>query len=236
VDDVPSGFAEAWRRAEPIEGWLTREQALVLFRAARSVPAGSTVVEIGSHQGRSTVVLASALPTAARLVAVDPFVPDWRYGGRDTCERLLHHLTTAGVRDRVELMATTSREARTTSTGGVALVYVDGKHDYLTVRDDLRWADRVPEGGLVLLHDAFSSFGVTLALLRTLPAARRLAYCGRTGSLARLDVRAPRPLERLAWVRDLPWFTRNLVVKLLLRLGLPPLARLLGHDGSADPF
>jgi predicted O-methyltransferase YrrM len=141
------------------------------FDAAGSLPAGSTVVEIGSHQGRSTVVLASALPPGGRLVAVDPFDATWRYGGASTRDHLLAHLAAAGVRDRVEIVATTSGEARASYYGPVDLLYVDGKHDYWTVRVDLRWADRVPDGGLLMMHDAFSSLGVTLALLRTLPAS-----------------------------------------------------------------
>ncbi len=197
MDDAGPRFEDAWSRASAIEGWLTRDQARVLFEAAGSLPVGSTVVEIGSHQGRSTVVLASALEVGSRLVAVDPFDPGWRYGGPSTQEHLVAHLEDAGVTDRVDVMATTSREARSAYDGESQLLYVDGKHDYWTVRDDLRWGDRVRDGGVVLVHDSFSSLGVTLALLRTLPVARRLAYAGRTGSLARLDVRRPGPTDRL---------------------------------------
>jgi hypothetical protein len=118
----------------------------------------------------------------------------------------------------------------------VDLVYVDGQHDYWTVREDLRWADRVPAGGAVLVHVAFSSLGVTLALLRTVPVARRIVYVGRTGSLARLEVRRPAPADRLRPFGEVPWWVRNLVVKVLLRLRLRGLTRLLGHDQPEDPY
>lgn len=236
MDESSPAFADAWARADAIEGWLTREQAAVLFEAARSLPVGSTVIEIGSHQGRSTVVLASGLPAGGRLLAVDPFDAEWRYGGPDTRARLLQHLTAAGVTDRVEVVAATSRAARASYDGEVGLVYVDGKHDYWTVRDDLTWAARVPDGGVVLVHDAFSSIGVTLALLRTLAVARRLAYAGRTGSLARLEARRPTVAERWRPLHEMPWWGRNLLVKMLLRLHLRWLARRLGHDLTADPF
>jgi hypothetical protein len=229
------GFADAWALADAIEGWLTRDQAAVLFDSVRSLARGSTVVEIGSHQGRSTVVLASALPEGGRVVAVDPFPADWRYGAPDTRARLEAHLDQAGVGDRVEIVTTPSRAARTSYRGGVALVYVDGKHDYWTVRDDLRWADRLPAGGAVLVHDAFSSLGVTLALLRTVPVAR-IVYTGRTGSLARLEVGRPVLADRLRPFGEVPWWVRNLVVKVLLRLRLRGPARLLGHDLSDDPY
>jgi predicted O-methyltransferase YrrM len=236
VDDARSGFDVAWAHACRIEGWLTREQARVLHDAALAVPPGGTVVEIGSHHGRSTVVLAAALTPPSRLVAVDPFDPHWRYGGPDTETSLRSHLAAAGLSDRVELLASTSRAARAAYPGEVALLYIDGKHDYWTVRDDLRWASFVPEGGLVLVHDAFASLGVTLALLRTVPSSPRLAYVGRVGSLARLEVRRARASDRLRPLRELPWFGRNLLVKVLLRLRLRSVARLLGHADATDPF
>jgi len=182
------------------------------------------------------VVLASGLAVGGRVMAVDPFDADWRYGAPDTHTRLLEHLTAAGVVGKVDVVAATSRAARASYEGVVGLVYVDGRHDYRTVRDDLTWAARVPDGGVVLVHDAFSSIGVTLALLRTLPVARRLAYTGRTGSLARFEARRPRGGERWRALRELPWWGRNVVVKVLLRLRLRRVARLLGHELAADPF
>jgi len=236
VERTDAAFDAAWSFASEIEGWLTEDQARALYRAARSLPPGATVVEIGSHQGRSTTVLAAGLPPRGRLVTVDPFDADWRYGGPATQQLLLAHLDAAGVRDRVEVLTTTSRAARAAYHGPVDLLYVDGKHDYWTVRDDLRWAARVPDGGVVLVHDAFSSLGVTLALLRTLPLGRRLVYAGRTDSLARLEVRRPTVADRLAAAHEVPWWIRNLVVKVLLRLRLTGLARVLGHHDTADPY
>jgi predicted O-methyltransferase YrrM len=236
VHDGYVGFEHAWSLASEIEGWLTRDQALVLFAAVRSLPEGCTVVEVGTHQGRSTVVLASGLPAGGRLVAVDPFDPTWRYGAPSTHTRLIDHLESAGVTERVEVLVTTSRAARAAYDRPVDLLYVDGRHDFWTVRDDLRWTDRVSEGGVVLVHDAFSSLGVTAALLRTLPVARRLAYVGRTGSLARLVVRRPGLADRLRPLRELPWWARNLVIKVLLRVRLRSIVRRLGHGEDFDPY
>ena len=86
------------------------------------------------------------------------------------------------------------------------------------------------------MHDAFSSLGVTLGLLRTLATSSDLTYVGRTGSLARLRKARPTPADRLRVLGEMPWWVRNLVVKVLLRLRLRGVARLLGHEGPADPF
>jgi hypothetical protein len=52
--DDAAGFESSWKRARDIDGWLTREQALALYHAARTVPMDTAVVEIGSHHGKST--------------------------------------------------------------------------------------------------------------------------------------------------------------------------------------
>ena len=57
--------------ASQVPGWLTHDQARVLYDEAAAVPAGGCVVEIGSHHGRSTVVLAAAVCLGAlRLLHV----------------------------------------------------------------------------------------------------------------------------------------------------------------------
>ncbi|MDF1603133.1 class I SAM-dependent methyltransferase [Nocardioides sp. YIM 152315] len=229
-------FDATFALADRLPGWLTRDQARVLDAVAREVGPDGTIVEIGSHHGRSAVVLARALPEGGRLVAVDPFPADWRYGGPGTEATFRANLETAGVTDRVDVRVATSREVRSRWSSTVAAVYVDGKHDVWSLRDDVRWAAHVRPHGWVLVHDAFSSLGVTLGLLSVLPLSRRLRYVGRTGSLARIEVAPPTPADRLRPLREVPWWLRNLVVKVLLRLRLRRAAGWLGHHGAADPY
>ena len=229
-------FDETFALVEPWPGWLTRAQARTLYDAAARVPPGTAVVEVGSHHGRSTVVLASGAPDGTPVVAVDPFPADWRYGGSGTEAACRAHLAEGGVADTVDLRVATSDEVRAGWTGPVGMVYVDGKHDHWSARSDLRWSEHVVDGGWVLVHDSFSSLGVTTALLRVLATTRTLRYDGRVGSLARLRVAPPSARDRARVLRELPWWLRNLVVKVLLRARLGRVARLLGHEGSADPY
>lgn len=233
---MTDGFEAVFARTEPIPGWLTREQAEILYDAACAVPTGGIAVEIGSHQGRSAIVVAAGLPLGARLVAIDPFPEDWRYGAAGTEQLFRDHVAQAGVADRIDLRVATSAAVRAGWTGRLDLVYIDGKHDYWSVREDLRWAGLVAAGGPVLVHDSFSSLGVTTALLRELTASRSLRYVGRTGSLARLQAAAPSRRDRLRPLGELPWWLRNLTVKVLLRLRLRVVARALRHRDSADPY
>lgn len=231
-----TSFEEAFAYADAIPGWLTRDQAAEMFRRAAEVPAGGTIVEVGTHLGRSAVVLALAARPDVAVVAIDPFLPDWRYGRADTEAQLRQNLARAGVADRVEVQAMTSEAARATWGRPVDLVYVDGGHSYWACRDDLGWARWVPAGGRVLVHDAFSSLGVTTALLRHVLPSSNLRYAGRTGSLATLVVGRPTLRDRIRMLGPLPWWLRNLVVKVFLRLRLRPLAAALGHRDRADPY
>lgn len=225
-------FSAAWSLAEAVPGWLTREQARALWDAAHQVSGGGRILEIGSHQGRSTIVLAAgARDVDASVIAVDPFVDGRLFGGRATRERFEANLEAAALADRVELIAERSTSIRPTWDEPLALVYIDGKHDYWTVRDDLRWIEHLPPGAPVLVHDAFSSIGVTLGLLVHVLPSKSLRYVGRAGSLARFEVASPRPADRLRILAQLPWFVRNVVIKIGLRL-----ARLVGHHSTPDPY
>lgn len=218
-------------------GWLTRDQARLLHDEAVRLSPGALALEIGSHQGRSTIVLAHALGSrGARLVAMDPFVEGRLFGGTPTRTKFEQHISEAGVAEAVELVADYSTKARPTWGRPLDLLYIDGKHDYWTVSDDLLWAVHLPEGSAVLIHDSFSSIGVTLGLLRHVLGSRTLAYETRAGSLALFRVRRPAARDRLRMLAQLPWWVRNVGIKVLLRLRLRPLARLVGHDSPYDPY
>jgi hypothetical protein len=226
-----TGFETAWIRADAIGGWLTRDQAHALWDAARAVPAGGRILEIGSHQGRSTVVLASAARArGARVIAVDPFLAGGMFGGPATRGRFTANIDAAGLSGTVRLITQKSTALRPTWREPLDMLFIDGKHDYWTVSDDLRWAAYLRDGASEFVHDAFSSVGVTLGLLVHALPARNLRFVGRTGSLARFEVGAPTARDRLRMLAQLPWFARNVAIKIILRLG-----RLVRHH-APDPY
>jgi predicted O-methyltransferase YrrM len=231
-------FDTVWAVAEQIPGWLTRAQAAMLWHAARRLAPGAHIVEIGSHQGRSTVVLArAAQAVGARVTAVDPFVTGRLFGGPSTRDLFEANLARAGVTGTVALLPEYSTRARPAwDRGAVDLLYIDGKHDYWTFTDDLRWSAFMAPDGEILVHDCYSSIGVTSGVVLKVLPSRRYSYVDRAGSLARFRLARPAFADRTRLMRQLPWFTRNVFLKVLLRLRLRPVARVFGHDSPYDPY
>lgn len=204
------------------------------------------MVEIGSFRGRSAIVLAQGAPGDAEVVAIDPhgggdrgpgeIAPDAARGDADHAA-FGANLAAAGVADRVRHVRKLSADALGDVDGEVDLLFVDGAHRLGPARSDIvQWGDRVGDGGTMLVHDAFSSVGVTLALLSTTAVSSRWHYVGRVGSLAeyrRADL-SPRDrrVDAARHAAQLPWFVRNLVIKVLITVRLGRLTRLLGHEGG----
>jgi predicted O-methyltransferase YrrM len=198
------------------------------------VPDGGCIVEIGSHRGKSTIVLARAAP-GATVVAIDPFDdPRWG-GGPESRSIFLDNLTQADVHN-VEPRATLSTELRPTWDEQIDLLYVDGAHDVDTVRDDLEWTRHLRPGAEVLVHDAFSSVGVTRAVYERLLRRRDLDYRGRERSLATFVTRRSSAGGLLHAVASGTWFARNLLVKVCIQRGWRGGARLLGCPEMQYPF
>ena len=183
------------RRA--IEGWLTRDQALVLFEAAESLPGGtrswrSAATRVAPRwcwrRGCHVVAASSRSTRSIRggaTAALDP-------------RPLARAPRAAGVADRVEIVArrppgprarrTTARSTCCTSTASTT-----------TGRCATTSAGRPASPTAVYCWCTTRSprsVSPSRCCAGTLSAQRRLAYAGRTGSLARLDVRRPTAAER----------------------------------------
>jgi hypothetical protein len=234
---VTPDFDDAWAIADSVPGWLSRDQGRLLFEEAAAAGPGARLVEIGSHQGRSTVLLGRvAVAMGGQVVAIDPFVDGRLFGGLPTREKFLANIDRAGASAVVRPLTEYSTHARPGWREPIDLLYIDGKHDVWTFSDDLRWRAHLPSGASILVHDAFSSIGVTLGiLLRVLPAPD-ITYVRRVGSMALFHHSRPSSSDRLRILREMPWWLRNVALKVLLRLRLRPLARLAGHDSPYDPF
>jgi predicted O-methyltransferase YrrM len=222
---VRSTFEEAWSLAVDVEGWLTEAQGRALFAAASRVPEGQAVVEVGSHRGKSTIVLAAGLRDGASLTAIDPF-DDPRWGGGTASLAIFErNLATAGVVDRVRLCRGLSGDVAAAWEGPpVGLAWIDGAHDRVSVLTDVDgWGARLADGGALVLHDAFSAIGTTEAVLRRLWWTRRYRYVGSVRTLVEFR-KEPRTWWQAAGDAarlgsKLPFFVRMVSIKLARRRG-----------------
>ena len=226
-----------------VPGWLRDEQARRLWAVARTVPDGGQIVEIGSYQGRSTIVLARAASVNVAVISIDPHSGqgrcpgEWQGPSEDGRRDHLafdRHLDRCDVAGRVRHVCRPSSSAHRDVLGEIDLLYVDGSHRYRDALADLRdWGSRVREGGTMLVHDSYASVFVTAATYRSVALSRAWRYVGRERSLAEYRRQQVRGRTRVVNVARqlgvLPSFARNLAVKLLCAARLERLAVVFGH-------
>ena len=243
-------LAEVQARVVDVEGWLSDDQIQALHEAARACPAGGRIVEIGSFRGRSTIVLASSAPADVEIVAIDPHAGNDRgpqeiegFAAEAETDNAVftRNLAEAGVADRVRHVRAFSDDAHGEVADPIDVLFIDGAHRFGPARADIRdWGRRVAPGGRMLIHDSFSSIGVTLAILVELLVSPDWRYEGRARSLTAYrrthqspGARASSAARQLA---QLPWFLRNVVLKVLIASGRKRWAQRLGHDGETWPY
>lgn len=165
--------ARKWiKLSQQIQGWLTEVEAAELYHLARKLtPAnGPRVVELGSWQGKSSVMLAGGLlgKKDARLYCVDPFGCDENseyqkkyydplvVGTPETGEQIFSsNLQKSGVAQIVTPLKGYSFEFADTWSVPIDLLFIDANHEYESVaRDFQMWVRHVKRGGIVAFHDA----------------------------------------------------------------------------------
>lgn len=229
-----------------VEGWMSPDQARRLYDAAARTVTGQRIVEIGSFRGRSTIVLAAAAEPGVSVVAIDPHagndrgpqeIEGYAAEAQGDHEVFNANLAAAGVAERVTHLRMFSDAAHGAVAGSIDVLYIDGAHRFAPARADIRdWGARVSDGGTMLIHDSFSSVGVTLAILRELAPSKRWRYVGRARSLTeyRADLE-PTLTARLSnagrQLAQVPWFAKNLLVKVMISAKLGPLMhRVTGRE------
>jgi Methyltransferase domain len=237
---------EVLARIDGVDGWLSPDQATRLYNAASSTRPGDQIVEIGSFRGRSTIVLAGAAPDGAAVVAIDPHagndrgpqeISGFQSEAAGDHEVFTANLAAAGIADRVRHVREFSDRAHESVSGAIAVLYIDGAHRYGPARSDIRhWGARVEPGGTLLIHDSFSSVGVTFAIGRELVFGPCFRYIGRSRSLSEYRRDLPhggraRVANAMRQVAQLPWFIKNIALKVLLTVHLGPvIKRAIGRE------
>jgi predicted O-methyltransferase YrrM len=143
----------------PVEGWLGLDEGRLLYRLAVEADPAGCIVEIGSWHGKSTIWLAAGAKAGrgARVVAIDPHRGTHLRAEGETTDLVLRaNLVRAGVDDQAEIVVATSEEAAAGWTRPVSLLWIDGDHEYESVRRDFElWEPHLMPDAVVALHDTF---------------------------------------------------------------------------------
>ena len=244
MDETRPEFASVWLYADRITGWLSRDQATVLFDVATALPSGSTVVEIGSHQGRSTVVLAAGPLTAG----VAAFVAVGSGSGHDVALRRTGHPAPARGAPRHGGCDRPGRGPRRDLARRQSGVRRAGRPAVRRRQARLLYRPRRPAAGPTGCRPAGRSWSTT-------PSPRWGSRWACSAPWRPPPILAVRPSDRLVGLasaeRTRPVAERLRVLEArlpgggvpqpgrgrrFLRLHLRPVAHALGHRGSADPF
>ncbi|HVB10637.1 MAG TPA: class I SAM-dependent methyltransferase [Bacillota bacterium] len=158
LDELAAALAD-------VDGWLSLEEAAGLAHLARTAPGDGRpfrAVEIGSWKGRSTIAL--ALGVRKRLEGGTLWAVDHHrgsaehrqmYGNVDTYAEFWRNVGRAGLQDVVRPLVMTSHAASARfMPRSVQLLWVDGSHDYASVRQDLDdWLPRLAPRAVAAFDD-----------------------------------------------------------------------------------
>jgi predicted O-methyltransferase YrrM len=131
------------------------------LKACIDLPAPHSIVEIGSYQGKSTVLLGSVVKAffpGAKVYAIDPH--NGVIGASDqgihsvspTLEMFKKNIANAGLTEVIETIVNYSYKVDWQAP--VSLLFIDGLHDYPNVsRDFWHFSNWVNSGGYIVFHD-----------------------------------------------------------------------------------
>lgn len=142
-----------------VDGYLHADEPYFLASLAASVKSGSVIVEIGAYRGRSAIALAYGARDGVTVYSVDPHeeheISGLSFGMADN-QAFMQNVSRAGMGTKVCVVALRSIEALVIKRlHPVGLVFIDGAHDYHSVKvDTLMWGDALEVGGLLAIHDS----------------------------------------------------------------------------------
>jgi len=177
-----------------IDGFLTEQEGVALFRISNRLARRSTVVEIGSWKGKSTFCLARGLRDGGIIHAVDPFDASGEPGSVETYERerkqrplrAQFEENIAQFRNRIEIHQGSSCEF-VDSFRVIDFLFVDGNHSIEGVRFDFEhFSPRIPRGGWIAFHDFYPEYpdrGPTWVIENLVRPSGHFLECFRAGSL-----------------------------------------------------
>lgn len=142
---------------EHTEGWLSPHEQVALLHLPSMVDhLNGDIVEIGSYKGKSTIALAlgSSLMSKKKrpIYAIDPFL-DYYYPS------FQFNINYHRLQYFIIPIKQFSTQAYDDCPKSIAALFIDGDHEYSSVKHDItHYVSRVVNGGLILFHDYTEQF------------------------------------------------------------------------------
>lgn len=155
-----------------IDGWLPECEAMALYDAAIKLTDNQPVaVEIGSWQGKSSVIIAKGIKNKNNplLYCIDPFdASSDAQGAEDLRQRanklevtlkeiFLKNITKCNVRQYIKVLEGKSQDFVNDWQEKIDFLFIDGDHSYEAILGDfLSWSKFIKSGGYIALHDVMT--------------------------------------------------------------------------------
>lgn len=154
-------ISELSEKLKSVEGWLTDGEGELLYNLAKECSGRGVIVEIGSWKGKSTICLALGSKNGSNVIihAIDPHTgsPEIReqYGDVWSFDEFKQNIQKAQVDDIIVPIVATSEEAAKQFGAPVELIFIDGAHEYDSVKLDYElWFHKLINGGIMVFHDS----------------------------------------------------------------------------------
>jgi len=146
-----------------VDGWLTDNEASLLYILAKQNSFNGLIVEIGSWKGKSTICLAegSLNGRSNKVYAIDPHLVTsdklQQYLAKDevnSLKKFKENIENAGVGAVINPVIEFSYNAINLIDNEIDLIFIDGSHKYEDVLNDYNlYMPKVRVGGIVAFHD-----------------------------------------------------------------------------------
>ena len=143
-----------------VQGWLTDNEAIALYRFASKLPPHSVIVEIGTWKGKSTFCLARGLHDG-KIIAIDPFdasggEPAYQEtkGDDSLIAQFKNNMQRLGVSQKIQIVQGYSSQCASQVPAPIDRLLIDGDHSKEACELDFQlYAPLLRIGGLLLFHD-----------------------------------------------------------------------------------
>ena len=220
-----------------VDGWLTNSEGELLYRLAKKCTGRGVIVEIGSWKGKSTIWLAKGSQSGKQVpvYAIDPHTGSKEHQRRGskvwTFDEFRHNIESAQVKQFVKPLVMESVKAAKLVKEPVELVFIDGAHDYASVKADFKaWYPKLVSGGIIAFHDSITWKGVRQLMEESVFESEHFRDIGLVASITYAQKVSYASVNDRIRNQLAETYSRALALGLLVLLKLPrPLVNFLGE-------